>query len=132
MTTDYRVPSLNNFQWQTPVLDKDLTTSPANTAGNRYIMAACGGDWTGSTPGYIATGTGSGSTWIYTEASEGMIVFVSDEDMYYVYVTSWVTLDSLSVGLFDIDINGGLMPSANTPADNYYELDGNGDIEPKV
>jgi hypothetical protein len=87
--TDYRVPSLEEFEWQQPVLDKDLTTSPANTKGNRYIMAACGGDWAGSTPGYIATGTGVGSTWVYTTPTEGMMLWVADEDVIYKYNGSW-------------------------------------------
>lgn len=38
--------------------------------------------------------------------------------------------DSLEAGLFEIDIDGGMMPITSTSTDNYYELDGNDDIQP--
>ena len=39
--------------------------------------------------------------------------------------------DTVSLGgLFEIDIIGGLMPVTDTVTDIYYELDGNGDIQP--
>jgi len=38
----------------------------------------------------------------------------------------------LGIGLFEIDINGGLMPITETLPDNYYELDVNDDIMPKI
>ena len=42
-----------------------------------------------------------------------------------------VLSDSLiSIGLFEIDIDGGLMPITDIRSDEYYELDGSGDIQP--
>ena len=38
---------------------------------------------------------------------------------------------SETTGLFDIDANDDWMPSANEWDDEYYELDTNGDIQPK-
>jgi hypothetical protein len=39
--------------------------------------------------------------------------------------------DSLvSIGLFEIDVDGGLMPVTDSRSDIYYELDVNGDIQP--
>jgi hypothetical protein len=37
-----------------------------------------------------------------------------------------------SVGLFDIDVDGGLEPITGTLSDDYFELDGNDDIQPKT
>uniref|UniRef100_A0A6M3KQT0 Uncharacterized protein n=1 Tax=viral metagenome TaxID=1070528 RepID=A0A6M3KQT0_9ZZZZ len=34
------------------------------------------------------------------------------------------------VGLFEIDIDGGLMPITDVQTDSYYELDVNDDIMP--
>lgn len=34
------------------------------------------------------------------------------------------------VGLFEIDIDGGLMPVTDTQSDNYYELDVDNNIQP--
>lgn len=33
-------------------------------------------------------------------------------------------------GLFELDVDGGLMPITDTGSDAYYDLDGNGDIQP--
>jgi hypothetical protein len=38
---------------------------------------------------------------------------------------------SVTVGLFEVDGEGGLMPITGGAQDNYYELDGNDDIQPK-
>lgn len=46
-------------------------------------------------------------------------------------IDSLIAMGSI-VGLFQIDEYGGLMPITGVAADNYYELDGNGDIQPKV
>lgn len=35
-------------------------------------------------------------------------------------------------GLFDIDVNGGLMPVSESESDPAYELDDNGDIMPRA
>ena len=36
------------------------------------------------------------------------------------------------VGLFEVDVDGGLMPITDILPDNYYELDGSDDIMPKA
>lgn len=46
-------------------------------------------------------------------------------------IDSLIALGSIN-GLFQLDEYGSLMPITGTAADNYYELDGNGDIQPKV
>lgn len=34
------------------------------------------------------------------------------------------------LGLFELDVDGGLMPITDIGTDEYYELDDNGDIQP--
>jgi hypothetical protein len=45
------------------------------------------------------------------------------------------TLDgaaSTSVGIFEVDVDGGVMPITALGSDDEYEYDTNGDIQPKV
>jgi hypothetical protein len=103
----YKVPTLSTFEWQQPVLDKDLTAPPGGEAkGDRYLIVGTGsGDWTGHT-GDIAIYTGAG--WDFVTKKEGMICYVKDENKLYLYVAAWA--EYLSGGLFEIDINGDLEP----------------------
>jgi len=87
--SNYKVPQLNSFEWQQLVLDKDLSTPSGLTPskGNRYIVKATGsGDWTGHSN---AIATYNGATWDFTEAVEGMICWIADEDKFYKFITSW-------------------------------------------
>jgi hypothetical protein len=127
-----KVPILEDFSWQLPVKDKDLYTPPGSPVkGDRYIIAATGsGLWSGHTGDIALCTVGGGSpSWEFVIKSEGMKVWVEDEDIYYFYDGSnWIT----SIGLFDIDINGDLEPVTSIQSDNNYELDGNDDIMPKA
>ena len=89
---EYKIPTLSKFEWQPAVLDKDLTAPPANpTKGDRYIVGAgATGGWAGH-DGDIAIYV---TTWEFTTKREGMACYVKDEDKIYVYITSWVTIDS--------------------------------------
>lgn len=88
--TDYRAPVLTQFEWQEPVLDKDLTAPPGGESkGDRYIVGASAtGAWSGE-DGNIATYNGSG--WDFTDKKEGMKAYVKDEDVVYEYITSWLS-----------------------------------------
>ena len=79
----YKIPEFNTFEFQKPVLDKDLTSPPAEpNKGNRYIVAAeATGDWSGQ-DNNIATYNGEG--WDFTSAREGMLIYVKDEDEFYI------------------------------------------------
>jgi len=112
---DYKVPVLENFQWQKPVKDKDLSTSPGGEAkGDRYIVATIGsGAWTGHT-GDIALY--NGATWEFITKTEGMVAWVEDENLLYIFNgTTWIThnLDKITYNLmlafFKISIQGGLV-----------------------
>ena len=37
-----------------------------------------------------------------------------------------------AVGLFEIDVNGGLEPVTAVQSDDYFELDASGNIQPKL
>jgi len=102
-----KVPTLENYQFQPSVKDKDLSAPPAATKGHRYIVAATGsGDWTGHT-GDIAIGNGSG--WDFVTKAEGLITWVEDENLYYYFDGSnWIvsnpfnkTISGEIIGLTD-------------------------------
>lgn len=86
---EYRIPVLQYFCWQDPVLDKDLTAPPETpTKGDRYIVASSAtGDWAGE-DGNIAMWTGE--EWDFTIAKEGMFCFVLDEHISYYFITEWI------------------------------------------
>jgi len=42
------------------------------------------------------------------------------------------TWQDITVGLFEIDIEGSLIPILGSNADNQFELDGSNDIQPKA
>lgn len=46
-------------------------------------------------------------------------------------IDSLIAMGSIA-GLFQLDEYGCLMPITGTAADDYYELDGSGDLQPKV
>lgn len=89
--TDYRVPVLEQFAWQPPVKDKDLETPPGGESkGDRYIVKVNGGDWSAGAAKDIATYV-TGTTWLYDTPVEGWIVWVDDENEFYVFDgTNWV------------------------------------------
>jgi len=80
--TNYKVPSLENFQWQQPVISKELFSPPVSfVKGDRYIVASSGsGDWVGQTNNIAIY---SGTEWEFTLSSPGMILWVSNENQYY-------------------------------------------------
>lgn len=90
--TNYKVPVLDNFSWQFPVLGKDLSAPPGGESkGQRYLVATgASAGWAGQS-GNIALCTGTGpTTWEFVTATAGMQVYVADEDSFYVYTTSWI------------------------------------------
>jgi len=86
--SEYKVPNLEEFTYQQPVIDKDLTSPPGGESkGDRYLVYGTGsGAWSGQ-DGNIATYNGSG--YDFSAKSEGMIVYVKDEDKFYKYITTW-------------------------------------------
>ena len=88
--SNYKVPQLGSFEWQQSIIDKDLSTPVGLTPskGNRYIVKTTGsGDWTGHSN---AIATYNGATWDFVEATEGLVCYIKDEDLVYIYTTSWI------------------------------------------
>ena len=93
MAQDYRVPVLEEFEWQQPVADKDLTAPPGSPArGDRYIIASgATGAWSGEDDNIAYCSNATGPVWLFTEAKAGMIAWVLDEGKHYHYTGSvWV------------------------------------------
>lgn len=93
----YRVPVLEDFSWQPPVLDKDLATAPTGVGvlkGHRYIVAANGGNWSGGVAKDIATAKQADPSdpahWMFDTPAEGWFVYVTDEHKVYRFNNSSV------------------------------------------
>ena len=85
---NYRVPVLEKFQWQQPVEDRVAAPAGGEAKGYRYLVTTGSGDFTGY-DNYIATANQASpiapAHWIFDAPSEGMTVWVKDENEYYVY-----------------------------------------------
>jgi len=111
-----KVTLVGAFAWQDNVKDKDTLAPPASPSdGDRYLIAGTGtGGWTGY-DNYIAEYDSGTSAWVYTAPSEGMMVYVDDEDDIYLYTTSWSKYPSASVSLGELsDV------TLTSPATNSY------------
>jgi hypothetical protein len=84
--SNWLVPVLENFQWQAPVIS--LTNTPGTTTkGFRYLIGTSPtGDWS-TKPNNIAYY--SGTEWLFVAPSEGMMVYITSEDTFYIYTSSW-------------------------------------------
>jgi hypothetical protein len=87
--------TINNFEWQESVLDKDLTTPPGSpVSGDRYLVGLdtaasdATGAWLGQ-DGNIAEY--NGSSWVFTTPTNGMFIAADDEtDRLYLFGgTTW-------------------------------------------
>ena len=81
---DYRVPVLENFSWQQPVLSKLLSSPPVSPSrGDRYIVNPTGsGSWAGNDNAITYY---NGSIWIFTTPVEGFTTWVKDVDRNYIF-----------------------------------------------
>lgn len=88
-----KVAVQEEFSYQLPVKDKDLSSPPGTPAkGDRYIIAATGsGLWINHTGDIALCTVGGGSpSWEFVIKTEGMICWVNDENFYYKYDgSSW-------------------------------------------
>ncbi len=95
------------------VIDKDLATPPGSpTEGDRYIVAASPtGAWTGKAK-HIAYYFNGG--WRFINPGEGLMVWVNDEDLLYVYTgTAWSSSIGGSLSLAMLGINGATADTTN-------------------
>ena len=97
---NYRVPILENYEFQPAILDKDLSTPPSPIKEGRYIVKATGiGDWAGHDN---AIAWYNGAIWKFDNAIEGMITWAKDEDKFYFYTGSVWTDLTIAMGLGDM------------------------------
>ena len=89
MSTPYKVPVRDYFEWQTKVLDKDLGTPPVSpTKGDRYILpSGSTGAWSGHDTEIAEY---NGSSWDFIVPFTFFTAWVEDEEeMYYWNNISW-------------------------------------------
>lgn len=111
----YRVPVLEDFSWQPPIKDKDLSEQPGAgiVKGDRYIVGAgASGHWTGQEKD-IATSKQvdptQASHWMFDTPVEGWQCWLDDEDAYYIF-------DGTNWGLSPSDGNAASIDSLETVA----------------
>jgi len=93
--TTHRVPVLDEFSWQPPVLDKDLTAPPGGEAkGDRYIVGGSAtGAWSGLDNHIV---TYDGAAWLDATPAEGWYVYVDDENALYRYTGAAWDIEDIS------------------------------------
>jgi hypothetical protein len=121
---------VQGLDWQDSVLDKDLVTAPGSPGtGDRYIIAGIGGAWSGFTIGDIVEW--NGTSWDNSTPNEGFATHVEDEDLVYLWISSWVPFGSAIdhgnlVGLTDIADHPGFLDLGGTrPMTGTFDTDGN-------
>lgn len=101
---------------QLMVLDRDRTTPPASPAdGVRYIVAAgASGAWAGHDAAIAAWQDGA---WTFYAPKTGMLAFVADEGMLYVFSgAAWTSLTGLTSALQNLALLGvGTTADATNP-----------------
>lgn len=82
--SQFRVPVLEQYEWQQAVLDKDLSTPPGSPVkGDRYIVGASPtGAWAGQA-NKIAWY--DGAVWVFDAPAAGWTAWVADEGKPYAY-----------------------------------------------
>jgi hypothetical protein len=94
----FRVPVLDQFEYQPPVLNYRLIMPPSIVQkGYRYVvLSPAAGDWTGK-DNCIATYLGTDG-WEFTQPKHGMCVFAQEESNYFVFNSNsnkWIKLFDL-------------------------------------
>jgi len=85
MVTPYRVPVLETFAWQAPVISRAYSAPPGGPdfKNDRYIVKVAGsGLWSGHDKEIAYY---DGAAWQFTTPVEGFICWVKDENLNYQY-----------------------------------------------
>lgn len=81
----YKVPVLDSYEWQRPVITNTLSTPPISPKkGDRYIIAANPSSLWHNKPKRIAEY--NGKDWDFTEPREGMVILIESENTLYHYI----------------------------------------------
>jgi len=121
-----RVPTLESFSFQPPIIDRDLTTPPGGEAeGDRYIVGASAtGEWSGH-DNDIAEYDGAG--WMFMAPEEGWFVHINDEDNFYKFTgTIWEEFVADNGGdmyksVYDTGGEDGIVDKAEAIDDGTYQ-----------
>ena len=83
----YKIPVLDNYEWQKAVLDKTLSVPPSSPSkGDRYIIAANpSGAWHNKPKRIVEF---NGTSWDVTQPKDGMLVLVKSESILYQYLNN--------------------------------------------
>lgn len=115
--SQYRVPILEQYEYQQAVLDKDLTAPPGSpTKGDRYIVGpSATGAWA-SQDKKIAWY--DGAAWVFDAPIAGWQTWVADEVKQYTYNgTNWMALTAdMTKAIYDTD-NDGIVDKAESVDD---------------
>jgi len=107
------------LDWQNSVLDKDLNDPPGSpSTGDRYLVsypaAAATGDWAGHDNELAEW---KGSAWEFISVSEGMAMWIEDEDVVYTWNgTAWVKMAATTDHNNLANLQGG------NGTDEFYHL----------
>ena len=100
----------SGLSWQEPVIDKDLNDPPGTPAtDDRYVVSQGAPPATGAWAGHdndIAQW--NGASWDFTTVTEGMALWVTDEDVQYVYNgTVWAKIGTTITHSNLLSLQGG-------------------------
>jgi len=110
---DYKVPVLSSFEWQQPVIDRTNVEPTGPSKGDRYICTtgpAGTGPWNGFDDSLVICTDATSPGWTEQVPTEGMIVWVADENKYYYYTgAAWESLTQSGVAgkMFSFLLMGG-------------------------
>ena len=127
----YRVPVLEQYEYQQAVFDKDISTPPVSPVkGDRYIVATGGtGAWAGQ-DGNIAWY--DGAAWKFDVSVAGWQAWVNDEAKQYSYSgTAWLAATHTQGTDQYLDFGGPNQVSAAQTRE-AYDKRGNFDAALKV
>src|SRR3990167_2583385 len=101
----FRVPVLEQYEYQQAVIDKDLTAPPVSPVkGDRYIVASpATGAWAGEENNLAWY---DGAAWVFDTVAEGWQTWVKDENKQYLFDgTTWVAqaTGDMTKAVYDTD-----------------------------
>lgn len=109
----YRVPVLQDFSWQPPVSDKDLSDPPgAPSKGDRYLVGGSAVNAWEAHENDIAWY--DGATWQFDTPSNGWQVYVLDESGLYEYDGAAWALTSAAQASSAAEANSGTILANST------------------
>lgn len=96
-----KVPTLEQFSWQPPVISASTDVPVSPSKGDRYIVPSnATGTWIGHE---LDMATYTGSVWEYKVKVEGLSCWVKDTDKVYIYTGSaWTEIQKSSDNNFYI------------------------------